>query len=424
MEQQPIIEIKNVGKRYAINHAEGQMGGYVSLRDVIANFFGSPLKFIKKKAKDFKTKKEAFWALSDVSFSVKKGEVVGIIGRNGSGKSTLLKILSQITPPTTGEIKIMGRVGSLLEVGTGFHPELTGRENMFLNGAILGMGKKEISEKFDKIVEFSGIGQFIDTPVKYYSSGMYVRLAFAVASHMEPDILLLDEVLAVGDLEFQKKCLDRMEQVTKNEGRTILFVSHNMEAVRQLCSTVVLLEKGKVVKVGPTNKIVNEYINRMFSTDGKEVILPVKPHSPMSFTKISMENSEEKTTNKINHREDFFINLELETYSDVKNADIFITIKNSRHTDILLSCLSDSHESLPKTFTPGKYNFKVKFDGGYLMPDDYFIKIYIAHPELSIIDTREDVFGFTIQSPKETEAVRSINYGIGCVSFPNKWYLK
>ena len=195
-----------------------------------------------------------------MDFEVKKGEVIGIIGHNGAGKSTLLKILSQITPPTEGEIRIKGTVGSLLEVGTGFHPELTGRENIFLNGAILNISQKEIASKFDQIVEFAGIGKFLDTPVKYYSSGMYVRLAFSVAAHMEPDILLVDEVLAVGDAEFQKKCLGKMEEVTKKSGRTIIFVSHNMEAIARLCERCVLLEKGKVVAIGPTNEVINKYI--------------------------------------------------------------------------------------------------------------------------------------------------------------------
>jgi lipopolysaccharide transport system ATP-binding protein len=258
--EQPIIEIKNIGKRYNITH---QRGGYVALRDVLMNILKSPFAFLKSKAKQVAglETKEEFWALKDVSFSVNKGEVIGIIGSNGAGKSTLLKILSQITPPTTGEIKIHGRVGSLLEVGTGFHPELTGRENIFLNGAILGMSKKEIVEKFAGIVEFAGIEKFLDTPVKHYSSGMYVRLAFSVAAHMEPDILIIDEVLAVGDAEFQKKCLGKMEEVTQKDGRTILFVSHNMDAIRKICNKGILFKKGIISKIGEINEVVAEYEN-------------------------------------------------------------------------------------------------------------------------------------------------------------------
>lgn len=256
--EKPIIEIKSVGKKYNIIH---QRGGYVTLRDVLANILKAPFSFLKSKAKQAAglEKKEEFWALKNISFNVSKGEVVGIIGQNGAGKSTLLKILSQITPPTEGEIILRGRVGSLLEVGTGFHPELSGRENIFLNGAILGMKRKEIAEKFDQIVEFAGIEQFLDMPVKYYSSGMYVRLAFSVAAHMEPDILIVDEVLAVGDDEFQKKCLGKMEQITKSEGRTILFVSHNADAITRLCQRVVLLSKGKIIKDGPAKEVVDFY---------------------------------------------------------------------------------------------------------------------------------------------------------------------
>jgi lipopolysaccharide transport system ATP-binding protein len=261
MENQPIIEIKGVGKRYNINH---RRGGYIALRDVIMDTLRSPLKFLKRKAREIAGAeiKEEFWALKDVSASINKGEVIGIIGPNGSGKSTLLKILTGITPPTEGEIIMQGKVASLLEVGTGFHPELTGRENIFLNGAIIGMGKKEIAKKFDEIVSFSGVEKFIDTPVKYYSSGMYVRLAFSVAAHMEPDILLVDEVLAVGDAEFQKKCLGKMEEVTKQAGRTILFVSHNMTAIKQLCDKTILLEKGTIKNFGETHKIIEEYVNK------------------------------------------------------------------------------------------------------------------------------------------------------------------
>lgn len=264
----PIIEIKNVGKKYNITH---QRGGYVALRDILTDILRNPFKFAKRKAKQIAgiDTKEEFWALRNVNLEIHKGDIVGIIGHNGAGKSTLLKILTGITPPTEGEIIMHGHVASLLEVGTGFHPELTGRENIFLNGAILGMTKKEIIKKFDEIVAFAGIEKFLDTPVKYYSSGMYVRLAFSVAAHMEPDILLLDEVLAVGDADFQKKCLGKMEEVTKGEGRTILFVSHNMEAIQKLCKKAILLEAGQVKAIGKTNDVLGIYLkNNPLSQEG------------------------------------------------------------------------------------------------------------------------------------------------------------
>lgn len=251
---QPIIRVKNIGKKYQINH---RLGGYVALRDILTNIVKSPFRFVRHKIG--LEKDEEFWALKNVSFEINKGEVVGIIGANGAGKSTLLKILSQITPPTEGEIILQGRVGSILEVGTGFHPELTGRENIFLNGAILGMKRGEIEKKFDNIAKFSGVEKFLDTPVKHYSSGMYVRLAFSVAAHMDSDILIIDEVLAVGDAEFQKKCLGKMEEITKTQGRTIIFVSHNMTAVSRICDRTILIRKGEIVKDGPTKAVVEAY---------------------------------------------------------------------------------------------------------------------------------------------------------------------
>lgn len=256
----PIIEIKGIGKKYNITH---QRGGYVALRDVLANIFKNPFKFAHAKAKRFigLQTKEEFWALRNLNIEIQRGDIVGIIGHNGAGKSTLLKILTRITPPTEGEIIMRGRIASLLEVGTGFHPELTGRENIFLNGAILGMAKKEIAKKFDEIVAFAGIEKFLDTPVKHYSSGMYVRLAFSVAAHMEPDILLVDEVLAVGDAEFQKKCLGKMEEVTKKEGRTILLVSHNMAVIQDLCKKAILLDHGQIKMIGETKDVINAYMH-------------------------------------------------------------------------------------------------------------------------------------------------------------------
>lgn len=232
------------------------------MRDVVTNIFKSPFQFARHKVKQVlnQNTNEDYWALKDLDFSVKKGEVVGVIGPNGAGKSTLLKVLSRITPPTEGEVRLRGKVSSLLEVGTGFHPELTGRENIYLNGAILGMTQKEIDTKFDDIVEFSGVEKFIDTPIKRYSSGMQVRLAFSVAAHLDPDILLVDEVLAVGDAEFQKKCLGKMEAVSK-QGRTVIFVSHNMAAISRLCQRVIVLKEGRIVIDSDTASAIKHYLS-------------------------------------------------------------------------------------------------------------------------------------------------------------------
>jgi lipopolysaccharide transport system ATP-binding protein len=250
------IRVESLGKRYRI----GERSGYDGLRHLLGDALRAPIRLFRPRANGLRTNHSRdIWALKDVSFSVTKGEVVGLVGRNGAGKSTLLKILSRITQPTEGSAAIHGRLGSLLEVGTGFHPELTGRENAFLSGAILGMSKQEILRKFDEIVSFSEVERFIDTPLKHYSSGMQMRLAFAVAAHLEPEVLLVDEVLAVGDAQFQKKCLGKMSEVSR-EGRTILFVSHNAAAVARLCSRCILLNAGVVVKDGPTHEVMSAYL--------------------------------------------------------------------------------------------------------------------------------------------------------------------
>lgn len=256
-----IIKVENLSKSYIITHQSRGSAGYKSLRESISNGINSVGKKLFKSSTQYNPAREEFWALKDISFEIKQGDRVGVIGRNGAGKSTLLKVLSRITEPTNGRVSIKGRVASLLEVGTGFHPELTGRENIYLNGAILGMGKEEIKRKFDEIVEFAGVSQFIDTPVKRYSSGMYTRLAFSVAAHLEPEILIVDEVLAVGDVEFQKKCLGKMQSISKEEGRTVLFVSHNMDAIQRLCSQCLMLEKGTLVVNDVTSNVLASYLS-------------------------------------------------------------------------------------------------------------------------------------------------------------------
>jgi lipopolysaccharide transport system ATP-binding protein len=255
-----IIRVENLSKKYVLSHQQEGQSGYKSFREVLSNGAKSlGKKLLKSSGKEkYNPSIEEFWALKDVSFEIKQGERVGIIGRNGAGKSTLLKILSRITEPTKGRITINGRIASLLEVGTGFHPELTGRENIFLNGAILGMSKVEIQRKFDEIVEFAEVEKFLDTPVKRYSSGMYVRLAFAVAAHLEPEILIVDEVLAVGDATFQKKCLGKMGEVAEG-GRTVIFVSHNMQAIRRLCSKAIYLERGVTKKANSVEDAIQRY---------------------------------------------------------------------------------------------------------------------------------------------------------------------
>ena len=266
------IKVEGLGKKYLLRHQAGGRSRYVALRDVLAGKFKGLLN--RKSEIGNRKSVEEFWALKDVSFEVKQGEAVGIIGRNGAGKSTLLKFLSRITEPTRGRIEIDGRVASLLEVGTGFHPELTGRENIFLNGAILGMHRAEIRRKFDEIVAFAEVEKFLDTPVKRYSSGMYMRLAFAVAAHLEPEILVVDEVLAVGDAQFQKKCLGKMKDVSQS-GRTVLFVSHNMDAISRLCASCLYLVKGKLAMIGETRQVIKAYSEHSQQTAGDIDLTPL-----------------------------------------------------------------------------------------------------------------------------------------------------
>jgi lipopolysaccharide transport system ATP-binding protein len=275
-----IIEIDDIGKAYRLGQEDPQ---HAMFREALLGAIRAPFRRLKE-FRQPKKSDELFWALRNVSLNVKQGEVVGIIGRNGSGKSTLLKILSRITEPTEGQAILRGRVASLLEVGTGFHPELTGRENVYLNGAILGMNKAEIDRKFDEIVAFAEIERFLDTQVKRYSSGMYVRLAFAVAAHLEPEILIIDEVLAVGDAEFQRKCLGKMGEVTRRDGRTILFVSHNMSAVRALCSVTLLLDRGNMVAVGASDDVIERYLTNHASKDTLQRDLTRPEHAPLWMT--------------------------------------------------------------------------------------------------------------------------------------------
>ncbi len=290
-----LIQAEGVGKRYVIGH-QSQRESYMALRDVLVRkartFFRKASDLAHGRAVIEGDELEEVWALRDVSFEVKRGEVLGIIGRNGAGKSTLLKILSRITEPTTGRVLLRGRVASLLEVGTGFHLELTGRENIFLNGAILGMSRAEIRRRFDEIVAFAEVEKFLDTPVKRYSSGMYVRLAFAVAAHLEPEILIVDEVLAVGDLAFQKKCLGKMRDVSASDGRSVLFVSHNLSSIRQLCDSAILLERGELRLAGTVSRVIDAYSRG--SLAGEDLRLPPPPEELIEIayvTAFALENS-------------------------------------------------------------------------------------------------------------------------------------
>jgi len=381
-----IIEVSGLSKQYRI----GTKLPYKTFRETIMNVVTSPAKLLKK---DGLGENNTIWALKDVSFKVQQGEVLGIIGRNGAGKTTLLKILSRVTEPTEGEVKIWGRVGSLLEVGTGFHPELTGRENIFLNGAILGMKKEEIKKKFDEIVDFAEIEKFLDTPVKRYSSGMYVRLAFAVAAHLEPEILLVDEVLAVGDAQFQKKCIGKMGDVAK-EGRTVLFVSHNMAAITNLCDRCILLDGGEIRSNGIPNDVINNYLcasqqDGIQEAPGEYDLANRKnPYlkDKLIVRKMRLLNSQGKPQDTFLMGQKMTIVVDVEGMSDYRDAWIGIIFKSGDdkwiagiNTGMTCSHVDQPRQKREKTilnipqlpFTPGSYWIGISVTRGRLGRIDY-----------------------------------------------------
>jgi lipopolysaccharide transport system ATP-binding protein len=386
-----VIRVENLGKKYIIGHQKSER--YTALRDVMANgaksFGRKLLKPLGKSISD--PADEEFWALKDVSFEIKQGDRVGIIGRNGAGKSTLLKILSRITEPTKGSIRIKGRVASLLEVGTGFHPELTGRENIFLNGAILGMSKLEIKRKFDEIVAFAEVEKFLDTPVKRYSSGMYVRLAFAVAAHLEPEILIVDEVLAVGDAQFQKKCLGKMKEVS-GEGRTVLFVSHNMTAIRTLCSKAVLLHRGTIIDSGSINQCIETYEAQNLHSLGSVWINP-SDDSTGSLVIIQI-NSFLK-----NEQPNLLLELDIVLESRAEHKPAFLAV------DILDAAGTGIMQAIPKLegfleYTQHKHLIKVSVHLPPIIPGHYLVTVWVgSHNTETLYEVKEAILFEVETSP-------------------------
>jgi lipopolysaccharide transport system ATP-binding protein len=381
MMSDPAIAVEKLSKKYLVGHKFDQRKqGHTTLRDVIAretrNFARKGMELLRGGTVVQGDEVEEFWALKHVSFEVKKGEAVGIIGRNGAGKSTLLKILSRITEPTEGKVRLQGRVASLLEVGTGFHSELSGRENIFLNGAILGMKRAEIRQKFDEIVSFADVEKFLDTPVKRYSSGMYVRLAFAVAAHMEPDILIVDEVLAVGDAEFQKKCLGKMDEVSRLRGRTVLFVSHNMGVITNLCTTAFWLDQGTIRKSGSARDVVHEYMamaapsqDQIFRLDS----LP-RPHY-VEDDRLRVESVEWLCGLPLQHGEPVIARVNFKTRSAVADVTLaigFSSVEGKR----LLTYETDFPDGLrPSISNNGAYSVEFHIDSLPLAPDIYGLDI-------------------------------------------------
>ena len=397
-----VIKVENLGKKYTIGH-QAENGRYVALRDVLVH----NAKSLWNKTKDLISGKpiiqgdtiEEVWALKDVSFEVQKGEVIGIIGRNGAGKSTLLKVLSRITEPSTGRVTIRGRVASLLEVGTGFHPELTGRENIYLNGTILGMARAEIKKKFDEIVEFAEIDKYLDTPVKRYSSGMYVRLAFAVAAHLEPEILVVDEVLAVGDAQFQEKCLGKMGAVA-HEGRTVLFVSHNMAAINMLCQKAILLDKGQIQYLGTVESAIKQYLDFSLAK-GRIAVLYENKTNVINGKKIATFIKVYLSDNNGDVKDSFFIgerltlNIQVLFWEPLQRVKMSFIIKSTKGFNIY-HCVTTDASFEPKNLN-GMVTFAASFPENKLYPGDYVVDdLWLATMENQTIDNARDVILFHV----------------------------
>ena len=404
---QKAIVAHGLGKKYSLRQRETSS----LLRDQMMAFFRSPLRHLRRHPH------ETFWALRDVSFECSPGEVIGLIGRNGAGKSTLLKILSRITRPTEGWADLHGRLGSLLEVGTGFHSELSGRENTYLSGAILGMSKQEIDSKFDAIVEFSELSQFIDMPVKHYSSGMYVRLAFAVAAHLEPEILLVDEVLAVGDSAFQEKCLGKMNQIS-DTGRTIILVSHNMGAITQLCKRCLLIDRGKVLEDGPTHATVSKYL-ASFTSDSTSVEYAAdsNPGSPIVTLRIWIADEHGQPIGSVDVRKGFQVGIKVLVRQPAKDLDIGFRIDNSLKVPIFTSNMSQAM-GRSDLLAVGENTFLVPVKGNFLAPDLYSLTVGLHRPNQEIYEMREHALNFRIEeSGSDMWQYHGSNYGNVLVDF-------
>lgn len=413
------LKVDNLTKLYRIGSLEARP------KTLVESF----LKTVSAPIRNFKNlyalthfednKKDILKALDGVSFEIEKGDVVGIIGRNGAGKSTLLKILSRITSPTKGYAHIYGKMASLLEVGTGFHPELTGRENIFLNGAFLGMSKAKILEKFEKIVEFSGIELFLDTPVKRYSSGMYVRLAFAVAAHLDPDILLVDEVLAVGDTQFQKKCLDKIQDVSQTSGRTVIFVSHNMGTIANLCNKVLYLKEGKVVAYGPTDEVISLYLKN--SLVSNQAQFSSKSTKNIHFTKLSITDSNGELSNQLDLRFPFTIHIHYHCPIPQRNIELSLRIHQSDGTPVFTSLQSELSPDMLNYTRHGERKASLPILGNFLSPGEYYVSIYAHEPFGPILDEQKHCLKFTIHDTG-CGITRYKDYSnLGCILVHLQW---
>ena len=404
-----VIEIENLSKVYDL----GLVGTGTLSKDLNrtwAKLTGKPDPYATLVELNDRTKKSSsnmVYALKDINFSVNQGEVLGIIGKNGAGKSTLLKILSQITSPSTGTIKMKGRVASLLEVGTGMHPEMTARQNIYLNGSLMGMRRHEITSKLDEIVDFAGIEKYIDTPTKRFSSGMTVRLGFAIAAFLDPEVLIVDEVLAVGDAEFQKKAIGKMQDISRGEGRTVLFVSHDMNAVNRLCSRVIMLKNGEIHCVGETSEVIKKYLvydSDEYKTEFKSKNIQDKD---ICLEYVRIIDERENLINGIYEvHNSFYISLQLKTKVDVKNPLISFHFKNSKDEFVLFSDINDNqNNTLPKE--KGLYNYKIKINQPLLKPDRYFLYIGIVNRDTGQANHFGSILNFELKDFNNVRPTRA-----------------
>jgi len=399
----PAIEAYRIGKQYRI----GEAVAYYTLSETLSRLVRAPFRRRKQSAPD----KRLFWALRDVSFTLQHGEVLGVIGKNGSGKSTLLKVLSRITEPTEGRAVVRGRVASLLEVGTGFHFELTGRENIFLNGSILGMKRAEIVRKFDEIVAFAEVERFIDTPVKHYSSGMFLRLAFAVAAHMEPEILIVDEVLAVGDAAFQRKSLGKMSEVA-GEGRTVIFVSHNMPTVLRLCKSGLLLSSGQVVAQGDIQSVVNAYVRQGVEMAGERRFEP-SDGADFAFTAVRLRDCRNAISAQVNLSEGVFIELDYTVRRPIRAVQIAFRLYNSDGTCVLTSTDFDSDLSRYEATHPaGDFTARIFLPSDYLRDGSYYLELVAQVPNVRPLDHVQNGISFEVLDDGSALSLGGVRPGV------------
>lgn len=413
---EPIIRVEGLSKKYRLRHQSKER--YTTLRDVLARKVKAVFSPAGK-ATESTSADEDFWALRDLNFEIQRGEVVGIIGRNGAGKSTLLKILSRITEPTTGRITLRGRIASLLEVGTGFHPELSGRENIYLNGAILGMSKGEIKSKFDEIVAFAEVEKFLDTPVKHYSSGMYVRLAFAVAAHLEPEILVVDEVLAVGDAEFQRKCLGKMQDVA-GQGRTVLFVSHNLPMVQRLCSSGVVLREGRVIRRSSVEDCIGSYLeagqqSASFSANLQSV--PQSSEDGFKFLSIGITDAVGKPVEHLTVGQDCHVELQFECSRAHRELVLGFAVRTSDEFPLFATHNNDFGESY--SVQPGSYAVRMHLNPNFLKATRYSISIGAISSGSAICHITSALV--VDVNPVSSDGLRQVDERIGALFIPMKW---